>query len=31
MNIDIWVVGTFSQLFIRGSSNEIKFSEKLSS
>ena len=24
MNIDIWVIGTFSQVFIRGSYAEIK-------
>ena len=28
MNMDIWVVGTTNQLFIRGSYTEIKFSKK---
>ena len=27
MNIDIWVVGTSNQLFIRGSQTETKFSK----
>ena len=29
MNIDIWVVGTLNQLFIRGSDTETKFSKKI--
>ena len=28
MNIDIWVVGTLTQLFIRGSYTAIRFSKK---
>ena len=28
MNMDIWVVGTLTRLFIRGSYSEIKFSKK---
>ena len=28
MNMDIWVVGTMNQLFIRGSYTETKFSKK---
>ena len=27
-NMDIWVIGTLNQLFIRGSYTEIKLSEK---
>ena len=27
-NVDIWLVGTSNQLFIRGSYTEIKFSKK---
>ena len=27
-NMDIWVISTLNQLFIRGSYNEIKFSKK---
>ena len=28
MNMDIWVVGTLNQLFIRGSKTETKFLKK---
>ena len=31
INMDIWVIGTLNQLFIRGSYTEIKFSKKCSS
>ena len=29
MNVDIWVVSTLNQLFIRDSYNEIKFKKKI--
>ena len=28
MNVDIWVIGTLNQLFVRGSHTQIKFSKK---